>query len=125
MRTLALIAVGGACGAVARFAIGNYVQKLAASSFPFGTLVVNVVGCFLLGLLLQLAEDQNVPAFMRPLVGVGFLGALTTFSTFGYDTVRCFQRSPISGVANVGLNLAVGVAAVVMGIGVAKLLSVR
>lgn len=78
------VAIGGLIGAISRFVVVNRVSKHMPSSFPYGTLIVNVIGSFLLGLLYGLAVSVHVKA----LVGAGFLGAFTTFSTFQYEIVQ-------------------------------------
>ncbi|MET0773306.1 MAG: CrcB family protein, partial [Candidatus Limnocylindrales bacterium] len=79
--TLVEIAVGGAAGAVARYLVDGWVSQRTGGSFPLGTLVVNLTGTFLLGLLAALAIERSVlPAVIRPALMIGFLGAYTTFS---------------------------------------------
>lgn len=86
------VAVGGAVGSVARFLLGSFVQARAGAAFPVGTLVVNVTGSLLLGLLLRyaLAADA-VSAEVRVMLTVGFCGGYTTFSTFSYETVALIE----------------------------------
>ncbi len=85
-----VVAVGGAIGAVARLAVATVVRRLAGPDFPWGTLAVNLTGSFLLGLLVALLVSRSLhnPDLFRYGLGVGFLGAYTTFSTFeleGHD----------------------------------------
>ena len=82
-----LVAAGGAVGAVARYGLSGWVQGLLGTSFPMGTLVVNVVGSFLLGLSFFLLESLALPAGARSMITIGFLGAFTTFSTFSYEAI--------------------------------------
>jgi CrcB protein len=82
--TLALVLVGGAIGAIARYLTDRAVQSRVDAVFPWGTLTANVLGSLLLGAVSGLAAASWVFEF----VGVGFCGALTTYSTFGYETVR-------------------------------------
>ncbi|MFH1763694.1 MAG: fluoride efflux transporter CrcB [Gemmatimonadota bacterium] len=82
-----MIALGGALGAVARYGLGGWVQSLLNTTFPIGTLAVNVVGSFVLGLSLLLFECLAWSAEVRTLVTIGFLGAYTTFSTFSYEAI--------------------------------------
>lgn len=92
------------------------------SGFPVGTLIVNVVGCFLLGTLYELTETTLlISGEWRHALGVGFLGGLTTFSTFGYETHTHLQSSLWRHAAvNVVLNVALGLLAVWAGISIAK-----
>ena len=90
MRTaieLMLIGAGGAIGAMSRFGIAEFSRRMFSNSFPIGTLLANLAGCFLIGVLLGSGQaDKSEP--LRLGVGVGFLGALTTFSTFGAETIQ-------------------------------------
>ena len=86
-----LIAVGGAVGSVFRYVVGRAVQGTSASGFPIGTMVVNVTGCFLIGVLVrQLMNVQTTPE-MRALLVVGFCGGFTTFSTFSAETIGLIE----------------------------------
>ncbi|HET9777507.1 MAG TPA: fluoride efflux transporter CrcB [Gemmatimonadaceae bacterium] len=86
-----LIAVGGAAGSVLRYVVGRAVQGTSASGFPIGTMVVNVTGCFLIGVLVrQLMNVQTSPE-MRALLVVGFCGGFTTFSTFSAETIGLIE----------------------------------
>ncbi|HEV2386374.1 MAG TPA: fluoride efflux transporter CrcB [Candidatus Acidoferrales bacterium] len=88
MRVL-LVAVFGLAGTLARYSLEGAVQSVAGAAFPLGTLVVNLSGCFLLGLVARFSLNHAwVPADWRVGVTVGFFGAFTTFSTFGWETVR-------------------------------------
>ena len=87
-----LVALAGALGALARFGVHGLVQSRAASRFPYGTVVVNLTGSFALGLLVGLVTYQGLDADVRTVVGTGFIGAYTTFSSFSYDTVGLFEN---------------------------------
>lgn len=107
---LIYIAVGGALGAVARYGLGGLVYGWAGAGFPWGTLAVNVVGSFALGLTLPFLEAVLVPPEIRAFVAIGFLGAFTTFSTFSYETVAMIQdgewsRAALYALASVLLSL--------------------
>ena len=106
-----MLAVAGATGAVARYGVGTAV---GVRTFPWATLGINVVGSFLLGVLLQAAPGR-LDDDVRIALGVGFLGAFTTFSTFGYETVAMLRDGRTSTAA------AYVVASVVVGIGAAAL----
>ncbi|MFT7260080.1 MAG: CrcB protein [Glaciecola sp.] len=90
------VAIGGAVGASMRYFILQIATNLLGKSFPFGTLVVNVLGSFLLGLLYAfIQQDDGDNTGFRVLVGIGLLGAFTTFSTFSLDTVLLIQQGEI------------------------------
>lgn len=116
-RYVLIVALGGAFGAVTRYGVSLWIGRRFGTDFPWGTMVVNIAGCFLIGLMMQLLisrawfDDQ-----MRLLIITGFLGSLTTFSTFGYDTVVLLdqQRWP-AALASVLTNLFIGLAAVYLG----------
>ena len=118
MRDLILIGVCGAFGAIARFGLSRWVQPRVVFDFALGTLAVNVLGCLLFGLLIQAAEvSESLSDSTRNALGIGFLGAFTTFSTFSWDTVRHIQeRHWHLAAANVGANVVLGLAAVWCGI---------
>ena len=93
MNTYIAIAFGGAFGAVSRFWIQSAVQRFNGSSFPLGTFSVNILGSFLIGVFfVVLAEKAQFAEPWRPLVTVGFLGAMTTFSTFSLDALLLFEQ---------------------------------
>ena len=107
------VALAGGVGAVARFVLDGLVQSRVASSFPVGTVVVNVTGSFLLGLVTGLTLAHVVPEDLRLVVGTGFCGGYTTFSTASFETVRLVERR------RVGLALLNGVGTLVVTVGVA------
>ncbi len=118
-----LVALGGACGSVARYALSGAAQKLTTTSFPLGTLVVNVLGSLLLGFGMQAMEAFPVSAEFRTMLTIGFLGAFTTFSTFSYETVTLVRdgdwtRATLYTV----LSVVLGVIALLIGIGAASVL---
>ena len=91
MRLIVLIALGGATGAVARYAMSGLVQP-SGSTFPWGTLAVNVLGAFVLGFLMRyLLGSAIVSADVRLALTIGFCGSFTTMSTFSYETVTLMQ----------------------------------
>lgn len=101
------IAIGGASGACLRYFISQLMLQWFGKGFPFGTLLVNVTGSFLLGFLYSLLEHGQLEAGLwRTTVGVGFLGALTTFSTFSVDTLMLFQQGFwLKAALNIMLNI--------------------
>lgn len=80
------VALGGSLGALSRFGIANLARRCFAADFPMGTFVANLLGCFLIGLFLGSGAGEKVPAIKFG-VGIGFLGSLTTFSTFSAEAV--------------------------------------
>ncbi|NIP78420.1 MAG: fluoride efflux transporter CrcB [Gemmatimonadetes bacterium] len=116
-----LIAAGGALGAVARYGLSGWLQE-RAGFFPWGTLAVNVLGSFLLGLTFRYLEATALPAEWRQAATIGFLGAFTTFSTFSYEAVALVQDGDWGRAgAYVGGSVLLGLAAVVAGLGMASL----
>ncbi|MBP2706891.1 fluoride efflux transporter CrcB [Microbispora sp. RL4-1S] len=101
LSTIALVFLGGAAGAPARYLTDRFVQRRHDSVFPWGTLTVNVTGSFVLGLLLAARASAGLPADAAGLLGTGFCGALTTFSTFGFETVRLAEEGSLP---EAGLN---------------------
>lgn len=116
--TFLLVLLGGTVGASARYLTDVTVQRAHGTEFPWGTWTVNVAGSFVLGLVVA-----DGPTWVVTLVGTGFCGALTTFSTFGYETVRLHEEGrPGLAVANVAGSLAAGLAAAALGWWVGSLL---
>ncbi|REL29483.1 fluoride efflux transporter CrcB [Thalassotalea euphylliae] len=113
-----LVALGGACGASLRFFISQLVLNWLGKGFPFATLIVNISGSFIMGLLYGLIEQGVIEvAITRTLIGIGFLGALTTFSTFSLDTVLLIQHGEyFKAVTNILLNVVLCVGAAALGI---------
>jgi CrcB protein len=101
------IAIGGASGACLRFFLSQLMLQWFGKGFPFGTLLVNIIGSFSLGLVYSLIENGQIEIVLwRTTVGIGFLGALTTFSTFSVDTVVLMQQGYVlKGLLNIFLNL--------------------
>lgn len=115
---LMAIALGGALGALARFFTQHYISLWLGLQFPWGTLVANVLGCFILGLLTGFWANQIVPISpeIRGVIVIGFLGAFTTFSAFSLDTLVLFQSGDVLRAAmNVCLNIILCLFAVGLG----------
>lgn len=109
-----LVALGGALGAVARFVVGNVVAKRFGTSWPWGTFLINVTGCFAIGFFLTLASERVVvDDRWRYLFPIGFVGAYTTFSTYEYDTFRLVEEGAWArALSYVVLSTLVGFASV-------------
>lgn len=115
-----LIGAGGFVGAICRFGIAAASRHFWETSFPIGTLIANVIGCFLIGLLIGSGQDE-ANRNLKLLFGVGFLGALTTFSTFGAESIgHVNDQNHGIAISNVVLNVSVGLAAVVAGMWLGK-----
>ncbi len=112
------IALGGACGASLRFYISQLVLNWLGKGFPFATLMVNITGSFVMGLLYQLIEQEILDINVhRTLIGIGFLGAFTTFSTFSLDSVLLIQQGYLLKAAiNILLNVSLCIAAAALGL---------
>jgi CrcB protein len=112
------VALGGAFGSVLRYLLGTWAQTASNSiDFPYGTLTVNLIGCFVIGFLAQLAEARGVfTSESRALVFVGILGGFTTFSSFGNETVNLLRDGETwNALANVGANVIFGLILVWLG----------
>ncbi|MCW8866237.1 MAG: fluoride efflux transporter CrcB [Colwellia sp.] len=114
----AFVALGGACGASLRFYISQLVLNWLGKGFPFATLMVNITGSFVMGVLYQLIEHELLDIHIhRTLLGIGFLGAFTTFSTFSLDTLLLLQQGDVlkAGI-NILLNVSLCIAAAGLGL---------
>lgn len=119
---VALIALGGACGAVLRFGISSGVASVFGRGFPYGTLVVNVAGSLAIGVLFVLLTERVAGgAGARALLVVGLLGALTTFSTFSIETLQLLESGEAGkALANVLANVALCLLACWLGLVAAR-----
>ncbi len=124
MSRYVMIALGGALGALARYQLAAVVQARVPVGFPYGTFVVNVTGCFIMGLVTALlAERLVVHPNWRFLVPIGFLGAYTTFSTFELETFRAASEGAwLMAAANAMGSVVAGYAALWAGFVVARVL---
>ena len=116
----AMVGSGGFMGAVMRYGLSGLVhRKIPLSTFPYGTLLVNLLGCFVIGVLIGLLESRQMfgPGFRRFML-IGLIGGFTTYSTFGYETFALIRGAEfLRAVANVGLHVVLGVALVFAGYG--------
>ena len=121
--TAVLVILGAAVGAPIRYLADRAVQARHDSVFPWGTFTVNVAGSFVLGVLIRGTGLNAVPGSLNTLLGTGFCGALTTYSTFGYETVRLLEeRVRAYAVFNVAASVVAGVGAAFCGAAVAAVL---
>ncbi len=118
MNKLLLIGVGGFFGAIARYLVSGAAQYVARdAALPYGTFTVNVIGCLMIGFLGYLSETLGIiSSDMRLVIFIGFLGSLTTFSTFGYETWNLLRDGQnFAAFVNIGANVVICLAAVCAG----------
>ena len=112
------VALGGALGSASRYLLGTWTQSISKSiDFPYGTLTVNLIGCFMIGFLSQLAEARGAfTSESRAFIFIGILGGFTTFSSFGNDTINLLRDGEtFNALANIGANVIVGLLLVWLG----------
>ena len=115
--TLIAVAVGGALGALGRYALSRSAQHLLGAAFPWGTLAVNLLGCLLMGILAGALQRGTLPPETQALAAVGILGSFTTFSAFSLETVRLLQEGAWTrALLYVLLSVGVGLAALALGL---------
>ncbi|MGO9482074.1 MAG: fluoride efflux transporter CrcB [Candidatus Kryptoniota bacterium] len=109
-----LVFIGGGIGAVFRYLLAGWVYKVIGSDFPYGTLAVNVLGCFVIGLFLTMSEGRFlVSPSVRVFVAVGIIGGFTTFSTFNFETFELLKNGAFAlGLLNIGASIIIGLCAV-------------
>ncbi len=119
---LALIAIFGAAGTLARYGLQGLVQVRVAGTFPYGTLLINLTGCFFLGLIGQFTLNRLViSSDWRVAIAVGFFGGYTTFSSFGWETAKMLEDGEwLRALAYVGASVAAGLLLSVAGIHLAN-----
>lgn len=112
-----LVAVGAAIGGVARYFLSDVVQQGLGAAFPYGTLGVNLAGCFLIGAFLTAFQSRlGAPPEVRIFIVVGVLGSFTTLSTFGYETLALLQEGQARlAFLNMAANMGLGLVAVALG----------
>ncbi len=115
--TVFFVALGGGTGAILRFLTDLRMRAWRGTAFPWGTLVVNIAGSAILGVLTGWALYGGQPDGIRSLLAVGFCGGLTTFSTFGYETLLLFTgKTRRRAALNVGVTMAAGIGAAAAGL---------
>ncbi len=121
MNDVLAVGLGGFAGAVSRYLLGTWVAARVGATFPYGTFVINVTGCFILGVLMGALEQNVLPPAVRLPAAVGFVGAYTTFSTYSYETLRLVETgATIGAVVNIVGSNVVGLAFCLVGLAVGR-----
>ena len=125
MKMIFAIAVGGASGALSRHYLAALITRLLGNGFPYGIFLVNILGSFLMGLLITVfAERFAATPELRALIAVGFLGSFTTFSTYSLEVVMLFERGEWQSACLYAFgSLFLGVLGLVLGMGLGRILS--
>lgn len=118
-----IVMIGGGVGAVTRYLTANWAAQTYGTDFPYGTLIVNVAGCFVIGIIMTLVTEKFiVNPYWRLLTVTGFLGGLTTFSSFSYETFKLFSDGQMQyGLYNVFSNIILSLLATWGGMALARL----
>lgn len=123
MRDLLWVGAGGAFGAMSRFLLSRAINRAGRWLLPVGTISVNLIGAFLLGLLLEVAAERIVSPELRGFLAIGFLGSFTTFSTFSMETVSLVREYQYGAAAANALgSLALGLLAALLGVAAGRLI---
>ena len=117
MKEILWVGLGGFAGANARYLLGLWVATRFGTMFPYGTFIINVTGSFILGIVMGLLDAHVLAPAIRLSLGIGFIGAYTTFSTFTYETLRLVESgSLLLAAANVVGSVVVGMLAAIAGL---------
>jgi CrcB protein len=118
-----LVTIGGGIGSASRYLVSTWAAARFGADFPYGTLIVNVVGCFIIGAFMTVATERLIVSpYWRLFVTVGIVGGFTTFSSFSYETLHLLQEADaLRAFYNFSLNVLVGFSATWLGIGLARL----
>ena len=117
MKFILLVGAGGFVGSVARYLLSDAVQSRLLTSFPFGTMTVNLLGCFIIGIIYALSESANLAPEYRILIATGFCGGFTTFSSFSFESLTLLQDSQyLYAVLYAGLSLVLGLLTAFLGV---------
>jgi fluoride exporter len=122
--TVLLVALGGALGSVTRFLVGGWVASRMGTTFPYGTLIINLTASFLIGFFLEFAQVRaGLSPYWRLLIAVGFIGGYSTFSTYEYESIRLLQEGELLlGAIYLLGSMAAGAIATFTGIAVGGLI---
>ena len=119
-----VVGIGGFLGAIARYVVAVYIADRYGVRFPFGTFVINMSGCFLVGFTVTLLARTTASQYWRYFIPIGFIGAYTTFSTFEYETLRAVQDGQLAtGLLNVALSVVIGFVAVWAGAAIGRVVA--
>ncbi len=123
MFELCVIGLGGALGAILRFVLGNTLTRILGGNWPYGTFVINLAGCFFMGVLMTVIVERGLlPPIWRMFLCVGLLGGFTTFSSFGFEGFMLLAEGRLlESLTYIGSSLGCGLIAVAMGILVARI----
>ena len=123
LSSILTVAAGGAVGAVLRYGVSGISRNLFGESFPYGTLLVNVIGCLVLGILGGYGITK-LPSTALLFVITGLLGSLTTFSTFGWESTQLMLNSkPLLAGMNIAVNMVIGIGAAILGYQLGKMIA--
>jgi len=125
LKEVIYLGLAGALGAICRYGLSGVTQRLTGAGFPYGTLVVNIIGCLVIGFVMQIGLTTDIiPRTLRLTITVGFLGAFTTFSTFSYETV-CFLQDGVwlEASLNIAANLIFCIGATLTGMTLGRLVT--
>jgi CrcB protein len=119
-----IIGIGGFLGANTRFLVASWVAARLGTTFPYGTLLINVTGSFVIGLFLTIVTERVVaPTNLRLFFATGFLGAYTTFSTFTFESLTLIQTGDyLGGATNLAASFTIGMFAVTLGVFLGRVL---
>jgi len=123
MKILLAIGTGSFIGGIFRYLLSQFIQAKFLSVFPYGTLSVNIIGCFLIGLVFGLADRGNLTQEWRLILATGFIGGFTTFSAFSNETVSMLRDGQLGyALVYIIASIVLGLAATFIGISIIKLL---
>jgi CrcB protein len=123
MKIILLVGLGSFIGGISRYLVSLFIQNKVLSTFPYGTLAVNIIGCFLIGIIYGFSDRGNMNAEWRIFLATGIMGGFTTFSSFSNETVSMLRDAQyLQAVSYIAFSLIVGLAATFAGISLIKYL---
>ena len=122
MMNIVFVGLGGFIGASTRYLISLYASKIFTSKIPIGTLTVNILGSLIIGIVMELTlKTSLISPHMKLFLTTGFLGGLTTFSTFSYETIELIEKGELLlAIFNIALNLLLSLGGAILGRGIIK-----